>query len=127
MKTKILTPKKLFYLISFVILIPLIIYHGKRSNKAFCEERRSDLYKRDFKGIVIRKYLDSLNHMYETIEIQGSTDTINEWLYSGREMETLYSQLERGDSLIKEEGTNVYIRKSGNNRSVYRIVIKCGN
>lgn len=125
MKSKLLTPKNLYLLISFVILIPLVIYHGNRSNKAFCEQSKADLYSRDFKGVVIRKYLDSLNHMCETIELQGSTDTINEWLYSGEEMDALYSRLEHGDSLIKEKGTNVYIRKSGNEKSAYRAVINC--
>ena len=108
-----------------MIFVPLVIYHGKRSNKAICEERKTDLYNRDFKGVVIGKYLDSLNHMYETIELRVSTDTISEWLYSGKEMKNLYSILQHGDSLIKEQGTNVYLRKSGVEKSEFEVIIDC--
>ncbi|MGX1928871.1 hypothetical protein [Flagellimonas sp. 2504JD4-2] len=69
---------------------------------------------RKWNGIVVEKYIDTLNYNYLTIEIVNGIDTIKVQEKIIQDFEN-YDQIDVGDSIVKQSGEQVVhlFKKSG--------------
>lgn len=83
----------------FIFLVLIIVFKGVDSEEYFLDY----LPKTEYRGIIIKKYIDNHNHASETIVLLNSktnSDTIiapGEWI-------GLWEASKINDSLVKEEG-----------------------
>lgn len=91
----------LFVFMSFIIFI--MFFEPLIRKNAFCD--LSEKYRIDnLHGIVIRKYRDSENHNYKTIEIKEESHKILKRNLTG-DLSGLYEYISAGDSVYKPAGT----------------------
>jgi hypothetical protein len=102
-KTKIallisFSPLFLIFIISAIISS---INANKGNIECFYQKQYSEL---DFSGLIIKKDLDSDNHMYPFIDVQDSTKHISH-IFIIFKQETLWDNLNVKDKIIKRPGS----------------------
>lgn len=82
---------------------PFEFFDSETSNQiAYCRAEKRAL-DQDFKGVLMDKYLDSLNHNYRTIEIKSESGLKKSWFLT-MEQSGVYNKLNIGDRIVKEKG-----------------------
>jgi len=69
-------------------------------------------FKKKYKGIITKKYIDNYNHARETINIILSDSSEYYLPYYGDQYESFYNYLQVGDSILKKDwGFKFYIKR----------------
>jgi len=95
----------LLIFISILVYMFHPYYRTKRLNELFCEENKSfkDL---NFNGVLNKKYRDSANHLYKTININKTvTDLSDNRIILDLERGVFFNEINIGDSIVKPQGT----------------------
>ncbi len=92
--------KFLYIIISLIIVSVWLI--NKVYNHGNCHDAEKMEFKNNYKGIVLKKYIDNENHNYKIVEIQNGRihKELMDWDKSG-----LFEFVQKGDSILKELNT----------------------
>lgn len=69
-------------------------------------------FKKRYRGIITAKYIDSLNHAYETIEIKLNDNSEFYWTTYSRDESGFYDYIQVNDSILKKDwGFEFFIKR----------------
>lgn len=117
-------PKYIIYLLLFCLFL-VFLYLQRNTNEELCVKRQSDFNSDSFKGEVTKLFIDSTNHMYQSLLISTSNDTISRSLFGVNSMRELFSNTSPGDTIIKKEGENFICIKRKGEIVRYKVDLKC--
>lgn len=117
--------KSVIYVLLFCLFL-VFLYLQRNTNEELCLKRQSEFNSDSFKGEVVKLFIDSTNHMYQSLLIATtSTDTISRSLFGVNTMRELFSNTSPGDTIIKNEGENVIYVRSKGDVARYEVDLKC--
>ncbi|MGY6561484.1 MAG: hypothetical protein ACXITV_05210 [Luteibaculaceae bacterium] len=116
--------KLVTYIFLFIVFL-LFLYIQRNFDKDLCEQRQESFNSDYFEGILLEPYIDSTNHMYQSLKIRTSTDTIYRALLPINPMRTLFSKVVIGDSIIKKKGDDSILLKRGHLIFKYDVKLNC--
>jgi hypothetical protein len=88
-----------YAIFGIIVLIFILLYGMDHCFKEWQGGRLS------YQGIVTKKYQDSTNHNFYTLELNGSDEHHLVDFGSRNENEKVYSQISMGDSVVKTKGS----------------------
>ncbi|CAM1361441.1 hypothetical protein TSEDIMI_10007 [Tenacibaculum sediminilitoris] len=96
--------KKNVILLVIIIILGFFIYNNvyKKTSKFkdnFFENLVLNFYKKDFKGVILYKFIDSTDHDYRKIRLKSKYK--EEIIFFNYESDSFLNFLKKGDSLIK--------------------------
>lgn len=105
---KIIKWPKWYIYLSFLFLILFFIYNFESTSSIMSEKLKRDT-SIEFNSIVINKYIDKKNHLYQTCLFKNKNDTIK--FIFDFDTSGLFEYLHIGDSIIKPSGDSLVIVK----------------
>ncbi|MEJ8820319.1 hypothetical protein [Lacibacter sp. H407] len=123
------TGKKRYYILLPIILFSFFIFRFLIPQ--FSKDARCITYKEFQKikldGILIKKYIDSSQHSFPTLEVQNLGDSRVEKLNLNLDASGFYDKINLLDTLYKEVGKDeVYIKNNGK-KIIMKIDFGCDN
>lgn len=115
---KIIKWPRWYVFLSILFVIIFFIYHFESPLKIRNEKFRRDL-KLSFNGIVIDKFVDSVNHNYKTILIKENLDTTR-FIFDFDRTNTFH-YIKTGDSIIKDKGDSAILIIRNKNRKEFTL------
>lgn len=99
---------KWYKILAIIFGIAFFVYHYKRNSGAVNEEF-GKILNLEFKGVVLKKFVDSKNHLSKTCLILEASDT--SVLILNFDESGLFEQISVGDSIFKSEGDSLVVLK----------------
>lgn len=118
MKSKYLV--YLFFIALFVVFFIIQDFGGN----FYCHEEQDKFNDDEYFGEIVELFLDKNNHMYKSFHVVSGTDTVSRYIPSSAEK--LYSDAQRGDTIIKNRGENeILLKKIDGKRYSYKVDFGC--
>ena len=116
--------RNLLYFLALIIIIVFILFQ-KDYLKSHCIQQQHELNDLQFKGALVKKFLDSTNHNRPVFIIKDSSGESQIKLYSNTILNKLYSLSTVNDTLIKIPGQDTIILKSKEHLLTFKIDLDC--
>ncbi|MDD2636179.1 MAG: hypothetical protein PHW82_11870 [Bacteroidales bacterium] len=113
----------LFFVITFIVIYLGIIGITKNAPYRACENKKTIVNDKEYKGLVINKYLDEKNHMNETVIIKDSNAEILVLLNG--DTSGLYDSINLNDSIYKKKESMEVLLVRDTHRAIYVINFDC--
>jgi hypothetical protein len=100
------------YLLVTVIIIFLLLDYFNVGAGSNCRRRTKRIEVSKIEGVVLNKYLDKNNHMFETLILMDNDK--NTYITLPDDESGIFNFIEKEDSLLKEQGTlKCKVKKKG--------------
>jgi hypothetical protein len=116
--------RNLLYFLALIIIIVFILFQ-KDYLKSHCIQQQHELNDLQFKGVLVKKFLDSTNHNRPMFIIKDSSGESEINLYSNTTLNKLYRLSTVNDTLIKFSGKDTIILKSKEHFLTFKIDLDC--
>lgn len=115
--------RTLFYISTILIILGFVFFQKDYLNSN-CVQQQLELNDLEFKGVLVKKFLDSTNHNRPVFILKDSSGESEVKLYSNTMMIKLYNLSTKNDSLIKVNGKDTIILIS--NEHSFKFVLDLG-
>lgn len=116
--------RTLFFISTILIILVFVFFQKEYLNKN-CVQQQLELNDLQFKGVLVKKFLDSTNHNRPVFILKDSSGESEVKLYSNITMIKLYNLSTINDSLIKVTGKDTIILRSNEYSLKFEINLCC--
>jgi hypothetical protein len=116
--------RNLYYISTFLIIIGFAFFQMDYLNSN-CVQQQHELSNLEFKGVLVKKFLDSTNHNRPVFIIKDYSGESEIKLYSNTKLTKLFNLSAVNDSIIKVSGIDTIILMSKQSSLKFEVDLGC--
>lgn len=119
-----ITFRKIWTILKYLsIPIGIIFFYYQTNKHNPCEDSYKKFKNREISGLVQKKYVDSANHLYKTVEVLQKNNL--DMVYFNLDKGGSYEYIEQGDSIFKKKKSDILTIIRNTNTRKFKIEYRC--